>query len=110
MIRRHALAVIAVTGLLAACTASETRTPARIVMSGPIEAVTAQAVAAADATHGQLHVAPGAAKGTAEATLTLPANTRGDKVLTAWTHCVEAKLSCALHGASVSRQVRGSLG
>ena len=110
MIRRHALAVIAVAGLLAACTVSETRTPARIVMSGPTEAVSAQAIAAAEATHGQLRMTPGGARGTAEATLTLPANARGDKILTAWTHCVEAKLSCALHGGAVSRQVRGSLG
>ncbi|MGH1559472.1 hypothetical protein ACRAWD_20920 [Caulobacter segnis] len=58
MIRHRALAVVAVAGLLTACTASGNRTPARIVMSGPVDAVTAQAIAAANATHGQLRVTP----------------------------------------------------
>jgi hypothetical protein len=110
MIRRHALAVIAVAGLLTACTASETRTPARIVMSGPTERVVAQAVNATNAMHGQLDLKPGAAKGLTEATLTLPVRTSGDKAFAAMMRCIDAKLSCAFHGEAVSRQVRGSLG
>ena len=106
MIRCHALAVIAVAGLLTACTASETRTPARIVMSGPTDRVVAQAVAATNAMHGQLDLIPGQAQGTTEATLTLPTRTRGDKAFTAMMRCIDAKLSCAFHGEAVSRVTR----
>ncbi|UAL11194.1 hypothetical protein [Caulobacter segnis] len=110
MLRRPALIALATAGLLAACTASETRTPARIVMSGPTERVVAQAVDATNAMHGQLNLKPGAAKGTTEATLTLPVRTSGGEAFAAMARCIDAKLSCAFHGEAVSRQVRGSLG
>jgi hypothetical protein len=79
-------------------------------MSGPIDTVTAQAAAAARATHGQLRVTPGKAQGTAEATLTLPVRTGADKAFAATKQCIEAKLSCAFHGETVKREVRAFLG
>ncbi|USQ96757.1 hypothetical protein [Caulobacter sp. RL271] len=110
MIGFRKVALIGVALLATACSASETRIPARIVMSGPVDAVTAHGVAEANATHGQLRITAGAIKGTAEATLTLPARTPSHKAFRAMIHCIDAKLSCALHGESVTRVVRASLG
>lgn len=110
MNRFRTLTVIAAFGLLAACTATETRTPARIVMKGPADKVVAQAVPATEAMKARLAIAPRDAQGMVEATITLPAHGGADKAFAAMSACIEAKLSCAYHGRSVTRVVRGSLG
>jgi hypothetical protein len=114
MIRNRALvlgpAIIVVAGLLSACTATETRTPARIVMTGPADKVMAQATPATQAMHAQLLTTPGKVQGTVEATLILPPHTAGYQAFTAMSRCIDAKLSCAFHGGSVKREVRASLG
>lgn len=108
MNRFHALIVIAAFGLLgggllAACTATETRTPARIVMKGPVDKVVAQAVPATQAMKAQLNIAPRDAQGMVEATITLPARGGADKAFVVMKDCIGAKLSCAFHGKSVTR-------
>lgn len=110
MPRLHALAVFGAASLLTACSVSETRTPARIVMTGPADKVLEQAVPATDAMRAQLRVAPRDARGQVEATLTLPARTSGGKAFKTMVRCIEAKLSCAFHGETVSRETRASLG
>ncbi|WP_454761511.1 hypothetical protein [Caulobacter segnis] len=107
MIRFRALAVIAAAGLLgSACTATETRTPARIVMKGPADKVVAQAVPATQAMKAQLNIAPRDAQGMVEATITLPARGGADKAFVAMKDCIDAKLSCAFHGETVARVAR----